>query len=311
MTPRMSISAARMFPRRCNVTTTDPTSWTLPVAFPSDLPAAAATYAAAGVPVFPCVPGGKRPLTEHGFHDATTDPGQITAWWSRYPAANIGIPTGHVVDVLDVDVHATGTGYPTLRTLHQEGLIAGWGQAVRSPSGGLHLYYPADPLQAGESWSRGRAHIDFRGTGGYIIASPSMITTEKRIRRYEVIALGRAPRPVDAQAIRDLLTPAPAIRTAITGVDSRDVSIERLTGWVASLPEGNRNTGLFWAACRLAEAGLTEHDALNLLEPAAASAGLQMREIAATIGSALRSTQLTHDPGDTTSGPPTRTSVSR
>ncbi|MBD4580751.1 DNA primase, partial [Xanthomonas citri pv. citri] len=36
--------------------------------------AAARELAAAGVPVFPCVPGGKRPLTEHGFHDATTDP---------------------------------------------------------------------------------------------------------------------------------------------------------------------------------------------------------------------------------------------
>lgn len=295
------------------MTINDPTVWVLPVAFPYELAAAAETYAAAGVPVFPCAPGGKRPLTTHGFHDATTDPEQIITWWSRYPAANIGIPTGRVVDVLDVDVHATGTGYPALRTLQQEGLITGWGQAVRSPSGGLHLYYPADLLQPGGSWSRGRAHIDFRGTGGYIIAPPSRITADYGVRRYEVIALGRAPRPVDADAIRDLLTPAvpPVMRLVKDGAHSREMSVEHLAGWVAVLPEGNRNAGLFWAACRLAEAGLTEHDTMTVLEPAAASAGLPAREITATIGSAHRSLQITQDPGDAASGLRTKTAVSR
>ena len=46
---------------------------------------AAGLFAAEGVPVFPCVPGGKRPLTGHGFHDATTDTAQIRTWWQRWP----------------------------------------------------------------------------------------------------------------------------------------------------------------------------------------------------------------------------------
>lgn len=75
---------------------------------------AAARFAAAGVPVFPCVPGEKRPLVRRGFHDASTDARQIEAWWSRWPRANIGIPTGATsgIEVIDVDVHATGTGFP-------------------------------------------------------------------------------------------------------------------------------------------------------------------------------------------------------
>ena len=58
------------------------------------LPEAAARFAAEGVPVFPCVPGEKRPLVRRGFHDATAEPVQVAEWWRRWPAANIGIPTG-------------------------------------------------------------------------------------------------------------------------------------------------------------------------------------------------------------------------
>ncbi|MFX6759426.1 bifunctional DNA primase/polymerase, partial [Acinetobacter baumannii] len=75
------------------------------------LPDAARKFAEAGVPVFPCRPRGKQPRTEHGFRDASTDLGQVTAWWRRWPTANIGVPTGAVssFEVVDVDVHPGGT----------------------------------------------------------------------------------------------------------------------------------------------------------------------------------------------------------
>jgi hypothetical protein len=38
---------------------------------------AALTYARRGIPVFPCQPGGKKPLTYNGFWEATTDPQRI------------------------------------------------------------------------------------------------------------------------------------------------------------------------------------------------------------------------------------------
>ncbi|SJN47294.1 hypothetical protein FM104_15940 [Microbacterium esteraromaticum] len=74
--------------------------------------------------------------------------------------------------------------------------------------------------------------------------------------------------------------------------------MERLADWVAGLAEGNRNAGLFWAACRLAEAGLPEPDTFGVLEPAATAAGLESREIAATIRSAHRAARIAVEPDD-------------
>ena len=70
---------------------------------PGALLAAALWYAEQGMPVFPCAVGGKRPLTKHGLHDATTDLEQIRRWWTSVPQANIGLPTGHRYDVIDID----------------------------------------------------------------------------------------------------------------------------------------------------------------------------------------------------------------
>jgi Bifunctional DNA primase/polymerase, N-terminal len=46
---------------------------------------AALRYANRGIPVFPCSPLDKKPLTPHGFKDATTDEAQIRAWWTQWP----------------------------------------------------------------------------------------------------------------------------------------------------------------------------------------------------------------------------------
>ena len=68
---------------------------------PAALRDAALAYAAAGLPVFPCAPGGKTPLTHNGFHEATTSVRRIRGWWAWQPEANVGIATGQGVDVLE------------------------------------------------------------------------------------------------------------------------------------------------------------------------------------------------------------------
>ena len=44
--------------------------------------------------VFPCWPKSKKPMTAHGFKDATLDEATIRAWWESTPHANPAISTG-------------------------------------------------------------------------------------------------------------------------------------------------------------------------------------------------------------------------
>ena len=256
----------------------------------------AAAFAEAGVRVFPCVPGGKTPLTGHGFLDATTDLTRVNAWWGHWPTANIGVATGMVSGVLvvDVDVRATGSGFDAFQRASDHVDTSGWACRVRTPSGGLHVWYPADPVVPRSSWVCARAHVDFRGEGGYVVVPPSVVEVPGVGRvPYQVVEFQSNPHPIDSARLRDVLDPD-RVRQRLTNRCGRTtdapVDTSRLVAWVAGRPEGERNTGLFWAACRMAETGSDMTSALAALTPAAASAGLLDHEIRTTVTSAYRHT---------------------
>jgi hypothetical protein len=140
-----------------------------PMGPPSSPPSkldAALWYVSLGWPVFPLLPGGKRPATRNGFKDATTDAGEITRWWSEEPNRNIGLPTGVRFDVIDIDVPE---GLDTLRELSKrDTFVHGW---VDTASGGTHLYIKPTGEPNSARWESG---VDYRGQGGYVVAPPSV-----------------------------------------------------------------------------------------------------------------------------------------
>jgi hypothetical protein len=243
-----------------------------------DITEQAQAYAAHGWPVFPCQPGTKEPATRHGFLDATTDPGQIRWWWRRQPDANVAVATGAPgPDVLDVDQHGqAGSGFAALNQLNRAGLVQGASAIVSTPSGGLHLYFAGTGQRSGKLPSH---HLDFRGQGGYIVAPPSQVGG----RPYRLVRHQARAASLDWVKAAALLEPD---RCARPPGPAGSADLGHLAGWVGRLGEGNRNDGLFWAACRAAEAG--DETVLAELAAAAQSAGLTDREIAATIASARR-----------------------
>jgi len=245
----------------------------------------ALAYARHGWPVFPCRPGRKEPDTAHGFKDATTDPDHITAWWAAVPSRNVAIATGAPgPDVLDVDVRPDGNGHPALNRLRQARLLEGSVAIVATPNGGLHLYY------GGTDQASGRlpgCYLDFKATGGYVLAPPSMVGGRPyRVIMHQLEHPDRVPQGrLDWAAAVALLEPRQSYPPAVRSPGQADAT--RLAGWVAGLPEGNRNAGLFWAACRAVEA--EQLGALGALASAAYAAGLPEQEIVRTIASARRS----------------------
>ena len=249
----------------------------------------ALTYAARGWPVFPCQAGQKIPATAHGHLDATTDPEQITAWFSRNPKWNLAIATGAPgPDVLDVDDHGrAGNGYAAFARLSKAGLLDGAARYVRTPSGGLHAYFTGSAQRNGHLPAH---HLDFRSRGGYVLAPPSHVDGKP----YEVIRTVNADGGLDWATVTARLEPRRQARRLQPGpAPGRDLS--HLARWVASQAEGNRNAGLFWAANRALDADPAAD--LSPLAAAARQAGLGQREITRTLDSARNSSRTpTHTP---------------
>ncbi|GIW90492.1 MAG: hypothetical protein KatS3mg109_0924 [Pirellulaceae bacterium] len=152
-----------------------------------ELLTAALRYAELGYPVFPCAPGGKSPLTAHGFCDAVTDPEQIVNWWTKDPDANVGLSTENLV-VIDVDGPTNAWPFDAERAQELLGT-----PLSLTPSGGRHYIFrrPAD-----KPWkcSAGKLApgVDIRTSGGYILVPPSTIG-EKSYRWATELTLDEPP----------------------------------------------------------------------------------------------------------------------
>ena len=129
-------------------------------------------YAGRGWPVFPLMPGGKKPLPgSHGCLDASLDGNRIERWWREHPSANVGIATGRRSGLLvvDVDPRHNPRWLDTLRELALPRTMT-----VRTWSGGWHLVYQlaGDGPGSGTDLLPG---IDWRCNGGYVVAPGSVV----------------------------------------------------------------------------------------------------------------------------------------
>ncbi|WP_331734318.1 bifunctional DNA primase/polymerase [Streptomyces sp. NBC_00887] len=151
----------------------------------------------------PCLPAGR---WCHGFHAATTDPELLAAWWGVNPSLGVGVSCGPAgLVVLDIDAHSVEVphrnrllpGIPIHESVNLTGLASGFdtlallaalrgeeGPAddestlrVRTPSGGLHVWYRTDPGRPRYRSSVGSSpkvalawQVDVRAGGGYIVA---------------------------------------------------------------------------------------------------------------------------------------------
>jgi hypothetical protein len=131
---------------------------------------AALLYLQLGWPLFPLI--GKRPLTLHGFKDASLDEKQIREWGRKYPNANIGVPTGVRFWAFDVDPRHGGDE-SLEHLIYAHGALTNSLQQTTGGGGEQYLFAMPDQQEI-------RCHIglwpgiDIKGLGGYILVPPSI-----------------------------------------------------------------------------------------------------------------------------------------
>ncbi|WP_030180510.1 bifunctional DNA primase/polymerase [Streptomyces sp. NRRL S-813] len=294
--------------------------------------AAALAAAGRGWHVHPLRPRGKAPAL-HGEHAcprsgpctdghlkwerrATTDPDRIRAAWTTAPY-NVGIATGPSgLVVIDLDVpkdekHKSSSDAPCGATSFSA-LCERAGQpwpttyTVRTPSGGMHLYFSVGSGTELHNSARTLApYVDTRAWGGNVVAAGS-ITPEGV---YE--AVNRCPvAELPAWLMRELQRPAPApvvmAPLIVSGAATRraTVALERETAAVRGTGEGGRNNRLLEGARALGRFvawGEIARDAVEeAFQAAGEAAGLAPGECRATISSALDWSIRTCRPRDAT-----------
>lgn len=133
----------------------------------ASLGGAAVYYAEQGMLVFPLRPGTKIPDTARGFKDSSMNPDTIRAWWRAKPGRNIGLATGHLFQVIDVD---GPDGIRSIADIEDAGHLPHILGTVITPHG-FHLY----TRPTGDGCTTGvLPGIDVRGIGGYVCAPPSI-----------------------------------------------------------------------------------------------------------------------------------------
>jgi Bifunctional DNA primase/polymerase, N-terminal len=249
----------------------------------------------------------------HGVHDASTDLEQVGDWWDRWPHANVGLRTGVIFDVIDVDGPQGRQSLERFLAEHSGGPIGG--PRVRTGSGGWHLYVRPSglPDRIGVLDS-----VDYRAADRYVVAPPSHHPTTGR--RYQWVPgrdlhttlLGQLP-----PALRERLTPRPVelrrtpapMRPTEPGHPYGRAVLEAETARIASARAPNSGRGgernqVLWEAARnlynlVAGGVLDQAQVEQELERAAAACGLlsdEPRQTQRTLASA-RQVGLAHPRG--------------
>ncbi len=239
--------------------------------------------------------GEKTPLTSNGFKGATRYKRILERWWSDWPAAAVGLPTGSATGffALDIDNKPGGAnGFEWLAEMEAEHGPLPQTARVTSPNGGLHIYFK----YVVGTRNRGAlgAGVDIRSEGGYVLAAGSAMHDG---RSYKWVDDTREI--ADAPAwLLDLLLPKSAaahtayIASANTNNAYVDAAVDQELRDLASVPMGGRNNALNDAAFSLGTfvgaGALPESEARALLQDVARGWGRDWNRCCKTIESGLK-----------------------
>lgn len=214
-----------------------------------------------GLYVFRLVEGTKNKFIDAGWANgaAMNTEADMRLWWEDRPF-NVAVLTRNVV-VLDIDCKDGVDGYKALESLPEMPRTF----RVKTPSGGLHIYFRAAVGKYGQSDLA--PGINVRATNGYVLG-PGATYKGKRYEVQDDAEIAELPDWLGellSQAMRRECEPG----AAVGELDTPD-AIERARRYLDDQDDvlpGARHGTLFKVAARLGDMGISEETALDLIEP--------------------------------------------
>ncbi len=119
-----------------------------------------------------CNSPGKHPRVGSWTKESTLDVKQVSAWWSQWPSANIGLVCGRGMFVLDVDDGKGGTSSLEKLLAEHDDMPE---TRMHATGNGYHLLFTCgEDIFIPNSVSKIGPGLDVRGDGGYVVAPPSL-----------------------------------------------------------------------------------------------------------------------------------------
>jgi hypothetical protein len=235
-----------------------------------------------------------------GCLDATSDEAQIRAWWSTHSDANIGVATGHGLLVVDLDGDEGCLSLIDLCEKHRPLPVTRCVSTGRV--GGFHFWLRATGPAVRNSTGKRNGiapGIDTRGTGGYVVAPPSVHPSGLVYKSSPTAPIADAPQwllalltPKVVERTGGSVVPTVSTETTMYGCKAIELECEK----VRTAPEGTRNEQLNASAYSLGqlEAGgeIAFGDAGPALEEAARAAALPTGQSRKTIYTGSRLAKL-------------------
>ena len=222
-----------------------------------------------GRAVFPITPHAKTPAVKDWQSQATADPITFAKWNAQFPDCNYGfIPSSANMIVVDIDAHtADKDGQASLsawENIHGKRLPETY--TVKTPNGGLHLYYyvPADfPFTKKTNFLPG---VDLIRSNGYVVV-PGSTVDGKRYTDND-----KDPEALPDWALKAILERAkheekqdqPQGSGAAAGNPDFAMFLDELSN-MDTIEEGNRDNRLFALCADWKERGAAEQLMRSLL----------------------------------------------
>jgi hypothetical protein len=209
----------------------------------------ALNFADRGIPVFPLK--GKRPLTPHGYKDASAHPPKVTALFNAAPnATGIGIPTGSFSGLVVGDKDSDSEEARRIWDSLPPTLEVATGRA----SGlGRHRYYrvPKGTKVKSRDLAEG---LELKADGCYVVAAGSVHPSGNRYEFCKRLEIAELP--------AHLLEPEPSANSSVRRGPTVSPPFEDDGG---PIHEGVRNRTVFFMALALKDNGVGREQALQIL----------------------------------------------